>query len=286
MKPLAVFLLVVSLVVPASLIAEPISENPNPIAGDVLPGEGEGVTVSSQSRQTIAAPRPFTLAATSYGVSSLGVHFQFATNLNRYMNLRSNVNVLSFGGQSFSSEGFNIFQTEVHMASTGTSVDIYPFPNHGFRISPGVLFHNPYVASGDFMPSDGPSFKLNGTTYYSSATTPAWGVATVNRHAIPAFTMTTGWGNMIPHGGGRFSFPVELGVAFIGSPAVSVPVSFGQICDAQGQNCRDVATDPDFQSDLQAQAAKFKNNLDLLKTYPIVSFGVAYSFILRPHARY
>ena len=77
------------------------------------------------------------------------------------------------------------------------------------------------------------------------------------------------------------SFPVELGVAFIGAPALNIALTSGQVCDANGQNCVDVATDQSVQSNLQAQIAKYKSDLDPLKTYPIASFGVAYSFHVR-----
>jgi ubiquinone biosynthesis protein Coq4 len=43
----------------------------------------------------------------------------------------------------------------------------------------------------------------------------------------------------------------------------------------------DVATDQDVQTNLQSQIAKYKNDLDPLKTYPIVSFGMAYNFRIR-----
>jgi len=35
------------------------------------------------------------------------------------------------------------------------------------------------------------------------------------------------------------------------------------------------------QTNLQAQVNKYKSDLDPLKTFPIISFGVAYSFNLR-----
>ena len=170
------------------------------------------------------------------------------------------------------------------MASLGTSLDFYPFPNHGLHFSPGVLIHNPFLGSNLFQPKGGTSFTLNGHTYYQSSNSGALGVAMVNQHRLQAFTMTTGWGNMIPRRGGRFSFPVELGVAFLGSPVVNFALIQGQLCDAQGQNCHDVNTDPGFQGDLQALAARYQKDLAPLKTYPIASFGIAYSFQLRPNA--
>jgi hypothetical protein len=98
----------------------------------------------------------------------------------------------------------------------------------------------------------------------------------------PAFTVTGGWGNMIPRkAGGHLSFPVEVGVAFIGAPTLNIVLNSGQVCNAQGQNCVDVATDADVQTNLKAQIAKYQSDLNPLKTYPIVSFGVAYSFHVR-----
>jgi len=60
-----------------------------------------------------------------------------------------------------------------------------------------------------------------------------------------------------------------------------VTLTSGQACNAQGLNCVNVATYPTVQANLQAQVAKYKNDLDPLKTYPIVSFGVAYNFRIR-----
>lgn len=60
------------------------------------------------------------------------------------------------------------------------------------------------------------------------------------------------------------------------------PVSIdGQICDAQLENCRDASSDPDFNRDLQAHFTPFKSHLDLLKAYPIIRFGLGYSFVFR-----
>ncbi len=284
MRPITALLATALLVVPASLFGELPIRNINSFPVDPLASESMGA-ISPSISKTPYSPRPFSLAATSEDLSSLGFRFQFATNLNRHMNLRSSVSMFDFGGQSFSSEGLHGCQTKIHMATTGSSLDIYPFSEHGFRLSPGVLFHNPFLVGSHFIPTTS-SFILNGTTYYQSATAPVSGVVTINRDSDPAFTMTTGWGNMIPHKTSRLSFPVEVGVAFIGAPVVKVPITWGQVCSSQGQNCQDVTTDSEFQSDLRAQAEKFGSHLDLLKTYPIVSFGVAYAFHLRPDARW
>ena len=93
--------------------------------------------------------------------------------------------------------------------------------------------------------------------------------------------MTTGWGNMIPRRGGRWSFPFEIGAAFTGAPALKIALTSGQICDAQGQNCLDVATDASVQQNLAVPGWGSIQDLDALKVYPIVSGGLAYSFRTR-----
>jgi len=120
-------------------------------------------------------------------------------------------------------------------------------------------------------------------TYYASSTNPITGNGNLGLNSRkPAFTMTTGWGNMISRSGKHLSFPVEVGAAFVGSPSLNLQLTGGQACDQFGLNCVNVATDPNVQANLQAQVQKYKNDVNSFQYYPIVSFGVAYSFNLHP----
>jgi hypothetical protein len=283
MKPVVVYISLALLFRSVLLIAEPPAKDGNSSAEASPASEGAGLT-TPYIDVSQELPRPFSLGATSYGISPLGLQFQLSTNLNRHLDLRNQLGYLSWG-HTFSSEGWNI-SSSMTMASVGTSLDIYPFPKYGFHFSPGILFHNPAVLSGRVLlasPSSA-SFELNGDTYYSPATQPAEAYATANlRHT--AFTLTTGWGTVTSLKAGRFSFPIELGVAFLGSPQLNATVIGGQVCNAQQLNCQDASTDPSLLSDLQAQANKYKSNLDLLRTLPIVSVGIAYHFQLRTAGR-
>jgi hypothetical protein len=96
--------------------------------------------------------------------------------------------------------------------------------------------------------------------------------------------MTTGWGNMIPRKrGGHISFPFELGAAFTGVPTLAMILS-GNACTNEadaainGPSCVNMATNAQAQSDLAAQLAKWKSDLNPLQVYPIFSFGIAYDF--------
>lgn len=246
----------------------------------LFPAEGRsgGFTSTPAQNQQPPSFTPFSRFAFGGGVSPLGIQMQAATSLNRRMNARFTGNLFNLHRSNISTNGFNV-DARFNLASAGASLDYYPFPNHGLRLSPGVLFYNTNAASGLFTAQGGSSFTLDGTTYYSSSSNPVQGTGALGLHTQrPALTLTAGWGNMIPRSGSHFSFPVEVGVAFIGAPAVAVNLTSGLACDASGLNCVDVTTDPDVQANLANQVAKYKNDLEPLKTYPIFSFGAAYSF--------
>jgi hypothetical protein len=238
-------------------------------------------TVKATKKNTEVSLKPFSRLALSGGVGVMGVNLHVATNVNRYLNLRATGNYFNYTVNDISTNGFNV-DAKLNFATAGAALDFYPFPTHGLRFSPGVLFHNTNEADATFNVQGGTSFTLNDYDYYASSTNPVRGVGTFGIHdQNPAFTITTGWGNMISRKGGHLSFPFELGVALVGAPTVNIVLNSGQVCDAQGLNCVDVATDADVQANLQAQVAKYKSDLDQLKTFPIVSFGVAYNFRIR-----
>jgi len=229
------------------------------------------------------SPTPFSRLAVGGGFSTLGGNMQVAVIANRYINLRGTGNFFNYSLSNVSLHGLNASGT-VNLATAGASVDLYPFPNHGLRFSPGVMFYNHNQVSSTLVAPGGTSFSLDGYTYYSSQSDPVTGTAGIGLHTQnPAFTMTTGWGNMIPRRGGHFSFPLEVGAALIGSPSVNMALVSGQVCqDPQGTiGCMDVVGNQQIESNLQAQQAKYQSDLNPFRFYPIFTAGVAYSFNLR-----
>jgi hypothetical protein len=240
--------------------------------------EGGGQVASPAGESSASAARPFSRFAVGAGTSTLGIHMFAATNANRHLDLRANGDVFSYSRNNISISDFNV-NFNLNMASAGVSADFYPFPIHGFRLSPGLLFYNQNGGTGAFAAAGGSSFTLNHVTYYSSTTNPVEGAGSLGLNSQnPAFTITTGWGRIVHRPGGHWSFPSEIGVALIGAPSVNVALNSGQVCNATNTGCVNVATDANVQSNLQAQVAKYKNDLNPLKTYPILQGGVAYTF--------
>jgi hypothetical protein len=282
MKRIAFFLSMTMLAIPPAARSQSSSSTMNPPPMDD-PSSAAGIQ-SPVSRKFIPGPvSPLSRVAIGGGISPMGIHLLMATNLNRHLDVRGNGNFFKYSVNSISVSGFTI-SPQLNLASAGVALDVYPFAGHGFRVTPGVLVYNANEASSPIVAQAGTSFTLNGHDYYSSNSNPVTGVASLNLHSQnPAFTITTGWGSFFPAKGGHWSFPFEIGVALIGSPTVNMALTSGQVCDYTYATCMNVTSDPQLQSDLQAQVAKYKNDLDPLKTFPVIGGGIVYNFRTRPH---
>ena len=282
-------LLCVALLAASSAIFAQSSSSSSSLVSPDLTGADGAQAVPAVGRSGGASAKPLSRVSLGVGVSPLGIGMQISTNLNQHFNLRGTGNIFNYS-TDFTTNGINA-NAKLSLASAGAAVDIYPF-HTGFRLSPGVLFLNDNQLTATAAVAAGTSFTLNNQTYYSANTnaatgaTPVNGAGTLNLNTTkPAFTITTGWGNTIQRNG-HWSFPVEVGVALIGKPSLNVNLG-GWACYDQAQTiCTDISskTNPiaiQIQNNLTTQVAKWTSDLEPLKTYPIVSFGVAYSFRIR-----
>lgn len=285
------FVLLVLLAAASALTAQSFNSSSSLVASLAAAEPGSDAAGQTSSPiENAGAPGRFSRLAFGVGVSPLGIQLQAATNISEHLNLRGTGNIFKYS-TNFTTNGITA-NASLNLASAGVALDIYPF-RAGFRISPGVLFYNGnQLTATDTVPG-GTSFTLDNQTFYSAnanaatGATPVSGGATLGLNAIkPAFTITTGWGNMIPRKGGHWSFPFEIGVALIGAPTLTANLT-GTACYDQAQTeCANLSstTNPiavQVQTDLQAQIATWKSDLNPLKTYPIISGGVAYCFHVR-----
>ncbi len=271
------------------LLAQSSSSSSSFLDAEGASDGGRSIVVAPVPASSASYDRPFSKVAFGVGISPLGVQMSMTTNINQHMNIRATGNVFGYS-TTFTTEGIGA-DAKLNLKSAGAALDIYPF-HKGFRISPGLLFYNQNQISATGNVPGGTSFDLNDETYYSAnpnsttGATPIHGNAIVSLHTTnPAFTITTGWGNTLPRHG-HWSFPFELGVALVGAPKVDVNMG-GWACYNQAQtDCADLGNSADpnaaeIRENLNAQIAKWTNDIEPLKTYPIASFGVAYSFGLR-----
>ena len=247
-------------------------------------GFGQSANLSDPSTDaTPAAPisTPSTRHADDTGrfglgvkASLLGMGVEGAVRVTHRTNVRAGFNAFSYS-RGFSQDQID-YDGQVNFKTIEAHYDIYPFA-HSFHVSPGVLVYatTPITATTS-IPSQ-QSFTLGGTTYYSDTTIPVTGTGTIkfNRAAPMA---TIGWGNLISRKEGHhISIPVELGIAFQGSPQAALNLN-GNVCDSPGVNCRNIASDPTVQANIQSEQSKINSNMSFFKVYPIISVGFGYKF--------
>ncbi len=293
-KQTALCLAITLLAASAGLLAQ------TPFVSDSLLTPGASAAPSAATPQPVApargngSPAPFSRLALSGGVSLMGINMQAAVNANRYLNIRGignyftyTVNNATINDQN-GSNGISV-SGKLNLASAGVSLDFYPWPNHGFRLSPGAVVYNQNRISATGIAPAGQSFTLNGQRYYSESANPINATAALGFNTRQqAFSMTTGWGNLISRRGGHFSVPFEIGAVFTGAPTLNMTLA-GSACLTQldansnppGPTCVNAGTDATVQSNLAAQIAKYKSDLNPFQVYPIISIGVGYNFKLR-----
>ena len=216
----------------------------------------------------------------------MGINVQAATDLNRHLNLRGTGNFFNYSISNVNVSGVNV-AGKVNFASAGLAVDYYPWPGHGFRLSPGVMLLNQNAISAIGVASTGTSLKLGSTKYYSEAATPMNLNAQLGLNKHPqTFTMTTGWGNMISRKGGHWAVPFEIGAAFTGVPTLGVNLT-GYGCTVQsdasinGESCVNMTQNTTALANLATQVATYRKDLNPLQVYPIFSIGLSYNFRTR-----
>lgn len=214
---------------------------------------------------------PFSAVAVELGGGSLGPGVEIATPLSRSLNLRVGFNLFNFG-YSFNIDGVQ-YDSGLHLRSGRASVDWFP-THRGFHISPGVLYGADRLSAVSGVPP-GQYFELGAQGFFNSVDDPLNGTAGAVLPNKFAPMLTLGFGNMIPRSGRHFSFPIEVGAAYVGAPRINVTLN-GTACMVEG--CFTFANNPDAQSSMQQEIQKLNEKLKRYPVYPILSIGTSYRF--------
>jgi len=217
----------------------------------------------------------------SFGIgvkgSLLGGGVEAAARVTHRTNIRGGFNMFSYS-RTFTKDNVP-YDGQLSFKTVEAHYDIFPFAG-AFHVSPGVLIYaaTPITATAT-VPSN-QSFSLGGTTYISAAGAPVNGNGNIKfNQAAPMATV--GWGNLVPRKRSKhFSIPVELGVAFQGSPKATLNLA-GSVCDPGPTgpvNCRTIASDPTVQANILSEQNKLNNSMRFFKAYPIISVGFGYKF--------
>ena len=231
------------------------------------------------------SPIPFSRIGIGADVSPLGIGIKGAVLLDKYLDGRVDLNFFGYSPGRIEVDGINV-NGNLHFASGAAKVDIYPW-NSMWRLTGGLMLfdNNRASATTDVVP--GTSFKLNGATYYSSSADAVSGTGLIQlATAKPAPLFSFGFGRFIPRSNRHWSFPTEFGVIYTGTPSLTVATE-GSVCtDSKLTNCASIDDSSTpvgaaFNTNLQLQLAKWRNDLTKVQFYPIFSYSVVYSFNIR-----
>jgi hypothetical protein len=206
--------------------------------------------------------------------SLLGGGVEAAARVTHRTNVRAGFNMISYS-RGFNKDGV-AYDGQLGFKTVEAHYDIFPFAR-SFHVSPGVLTYIGDPITANAAVPGGQSFSLGNTTYYSDTAVPVTGNGKIDfNRASPMATI--GWGNLVPRRASKhFSLPVELGVAFQGSPKATLNLS-GNVCDSPGVNCRSISSDPTVEANILSEQTKINNSMSFFKAYPVLSVGLGYKF--------
>jgi hypothetical protein len=214
----------------------------------------------------------------SFGIgikgSLLGGGVEAAARVTHRTNIRAGFDIFDYS-RTFTKDNVP-YGGQLNFRTIEAHYDIFPWAR-SFHFSPGVLIYAATPITATASIPGGQSFSLGGVSYISDPTTPVGGNGNIKfNQASPMATL--GWGNLVPRKASKhFSFPVEFGVAFQGSPKATLNLA-GNVCDSTGANCRSIASDPTVQANIVSEQNKLNNSMRFFKMYPIISFGLGYKF--------
>jgi len=240
-------------------------------AAAAAPAAPHGAMVSQGST------KPFSSVGIGVKIGLGGVGFDVATPL-----IPGRLNVR--GGAGFFSYTYNgtidnePVAANLKLDNAEVMVDWFPFKG-SFRLSAGTTVYNTTGLNGTVTVAPGSKITVGNDSYTSDPTNPLMG--TVNAgfggKAVPRFTL--GWGNMVAKNH-HIRFETEFGVEIIGTPTVAWTYS-GEACDntTSGSNCANYATFssiPGASADIANQTASLQSDVNSVKVFPILSFGLSY----------
>jgi hypothetical protein len=205
--------------------------------------------------------------------STLGLGIDAGTQLTDRSRVRAAFNFLSYS-QDFNENGAT-GTGHLTLKSVQLQYDWAPFRG-SFYVSPGLLVYSGNRVRVNGTSPGGQVFTINRTNFVSDPANPINGTGKLDfNHVAP--TVLAGFSSVLPGRDRHFAVPVEFGFAFGGAPETVLTI-VGGVCNADGSNCRNAATDPVFQSNVAAVQNRLNRNLRFLRFYPVVSVGFAYRF--------
>jgi hypothetical protein len=186
--------------------------------------------------------------------SSLGYGLAVGRSIAPRVDLRLSSGMLSYD-RSLNADNID-YTGSIRLHNVAALLDVHPL-NSAFRLTGGLVFGNDHIDVAG-TPSNG-TYTINGHTYAASQAGTVYGTAKLGS-AAPYLGIGTG----APH---------RLGL-YVTADAGVVLRSVSTTLNATGP----ATSDPQFQADLAKARTDFANSVSFLKTYPVISLGIASRF--------
>jgi hypothetical protein len=187
--------------------------------------------------------------------SSLGYGVAVGRTIAPRVDLRLSSGTLSYN-RAVTSDNVD-YNGSIRLHNVAALLDVHPL-NGAFRLTGGLVFGNDHIdVTG--TPQNGTSYLINGHTYTAAQAGTVFGSAKLGS-AAPYLGLGTG-------------APRRTGI-YLTADAGVVLRSVTTTLDATGPG----TSDPQFQADLAQARKDFANSVNFLKTYPVVSIGIATRF--------
>jgi hypothetical protein len=191
------------------------------------------------------------------GTTGIGADVTFG--INRFLNLRGGYNYAAF---TWSQELDSVdYDMDVDISSLPLLVDIHPFGNH-FRITGG--FYAMPGASADINATPDSAVQIGEHSYTPDVIGTLSGEIEVAKTFAPYLGL--GFGNSVGEEQ-LLTFMFDLGVIF---------QSYDVSLTSNGAGM--TALHDTFREDLKKEEANMQDDLDSIKIYPVLTFGIAYHF--------
>lgn len=207
--------------------------------------------------------QPFTLSA---DVGTLGLGGTVGWRFVDHLGVRAGVNGLTYTDNNREIEGVD-YDAKLKLFLVPLALDFFPWKDRSFRITGGVLL-NQNKLTGSSMgvaPVPGPRFVTIGDNPYQTD----GGVGALNmkveQQAVSPFLAIGG--NLYFDKAKHWSLSGELGVAYTGSPDITLGTASG----AENGNVT-------LRHDLDVEKQQLESAVKKFKFYPIVKIGLSFSF--------
>jgi hypothetical protein len=225
-----------------------------------------GVAVAAAMLATTPA------SALDFGVDvhagSMGLGVGAALHISPNINMRVGLNRFDYDIDVDDEDGLR-YDADLELNNQYVMLDLYPSQRSGFRFSLGMYLNDNEVNAGATVLNDGDA--LIGNSDAAAGTS----VNSKISFDTEAGYLGIGWGNVFSKG--TFSFGMDLGLVYQGSPQADLNVA---LSDSLSQSCE---TDPGTygcisEADIAVEEAELEDELSDYDAHPLIQMNFGFRF--------